>query len=79
VILQAGAFAGHRRPEVAERQAEVDGPWLTVCLPAATWIRLTLRLMLRSRTPSYATPFDEASSCAADDSVPRPGRNGSEK
>ena len=43
---------------VRARIAEVRGPWLTVCLPASTRIRLTLTLALRTRPPSYATPFD---------------------
>lgn len=37
----------------------VDGPWLQVELPRSTRVRLTLRLALRARPPSYATPFDE--------------------
>jgi hypothetical protein len=49
---------GHGEPTVIEHRAEVRGPWLTVRLPASTRIRLTLTLVLRSRTPSYATPFD---------------------
>lgn len=50
---------GRRRsPAVAERQAGVDGPWLTVRLPGSTRIRLILTLTLRARPPSYATPFD---------------------
>ncbi|HET7016145.1 MAG TPA: hypothetical protein VFI65_19645 [Streptosporangiaceae bacterium] len=53
---------GHGEPTVQERQAEVGGPWLTVRLPASTRIRLNLQLKLRSRTPSYATPFDSPES-----------------
>jgi hypothetical protein len=49
---------GHGEPVVAHRQANVSAPWLTVHLPASTRIQLTLRLGLRRRTPSYATPFD---------------------
>jgi hypothetical protein len=49
---------GHGEPAVVERHAEVDGPWLTVRLPASTWVRLTLGLALRARKPSYASPFD---------------------
>ena len=49
---------GHGEPVVADKQADVGGPWLTVRLPASTRIRLTLRLGLRTRPPSYATPFD---------------------
>ena len=51
---------GHGEPEVIERHAEIGGPWLTVRLPASTRIRLVMRLALRSRKPSYATPFDES-------------------
>jgi hypothetical protein len=49
---------GHSEPTVTERHADVNGPWLTVRLPASTRIRLTLTLALRTRTPSYVTPFD---------------------
>ncbi|MBS2966275.1 hypothetical protein KGA66_24735 [Actinocrinis puniceicyclus] len=50
---------GHRQPtETTAATAPVDGPWLTVELPASTTIRLTLRLDLRTREPSYRTPFD---------------------
>jgi hypothetical protein len=49
---------GHSEPTVIERHAEVGGPWLTIFLPASTRIRLTLTLALRTRNPSYATPFD---------------------
>ena len=49
---------GHGDPAVTEHHADVRGPWLTVCLPASTRIRLTLTLALRTRPPSYATPFD---------------------
>ena len=50
---------GHGEPAVIERHADVGGPWLTVRLPASTRIRLTLRLALRTRKPSYATPFED--------------------
>ena len=50
---------GHGEPAVSERHADVGGPWLTVRLPASTQIRLTLTLALRTRQPSYATPFSE--------------------
>jgi hypothetical protein len=50
---------GHGEPAVLERRADVQSPWLKVHLPASTRIRLTLTLALRSRTPTYATPFDE--------------------
>ncbi len=49
---------GHGEPAVTEQHAVFGGPWLTVRLPASTRIRLTLKLALRTRTPSYATPFD---------------------
>jgi hypothetical protein len=49
---------GHGEPTVIEQHAGVGGPWLTVRLPASTRIRLTLTLALRTRNPSYATPFD---------------------
>ncbi len=51
---------GHGDPAVIERRAEVHGPWLAVRLPSSTRTRLTLRLSLRTRKPSYATPFDDA-------------------
>ena len=50
---------GHGEPAVAERHAAVEGPWLTVRLPASTRVRLTLRLALRAREPSYASHFDD--------------------
>ena len=49
---------GHREPTITEHHADVRAPWLTVRLPASTRIQLTLTLVLRNRTPSYATPFD---------------------
>jgi hypothetical protein len=49
---------GHSQPAVTEHQADIHGPWLTVHLPASTRIRLTLTLALRTRPPSYTTPFD---------------------
>ncbi len=49
---------GHSEPFVADKRTDVGGPWLNVRLPASTRIRLTLRLGLRARPPSYATPFD---------------------
>ena len=48
---------GHGEPAVLEHHADAGGPWLTVRLPPSTRIRLTLRLALRTRKPSYATPF----------------------
>ena len=53
---------GHSEPAVVERHTEVGAPWLTVHLPASTRVRLTLRLALRTRKPSYASPFDESGS-----------------
>ncbi|MEV6643810.1 hypothetical protein [Amycolatopsis sp. NPDC051371] len=50
---------GHREPAVTSASIELDGPWLRVDLPRSSRIRLTLRLALRARTASYATPFDE--------------------
>jgi hypothetical protein len=49
---------GHGEPAVTEQHSDVRGRWLTVRLPASTRIRLTLKLALRTRQPSYATPFD---------------------
>jgi hypothetical protein len=49
---------GHGRPAVTSDTTSVDGPWLLVELPRSTSIRLTLRLDLRTRPPSYRTPFD---------------------
>jgi hypothetical protein len=49
---------GHGEPAVTSAAARVDGPWLLVELPPSTRIRLTLRLDLRTRPPSYRTPFD---------------------
>jgi hypothetical protein len=53
---------GHRRPTVTSASCDIDGPWLQVDLPRSSTIRLTLRLDLRTRTPSYRTPFDAATS-----------------
>jgi hypothetical protein len=50
---------GHGDPAVTERGADAGGPWLTVCLPASTRVRLTLRLAMRARRPSYTSPFDQ--------------------
>lgn len=50
---------GHGEPAVTERSADVGEPWLTVRLPASSRIRLTLRLNVRVRKPSYATPFGD--------------------
>ena len=49
---------GHRQPEEANAFRRVDGPWLWVRLPRSTRVRLTLRLALRTRQPSYRGPFD---------------------
>ncbi|MDH6455860.1 MULTISPECIES: hypothetical protein [unclassified Streptomyces] len=51
---------GHTEPVVSEAEVPCESPYLTVRLPASTRIRLTLRLGLRTRTPSYRTPFDTA-------------------
>ncbi|MFD7902543.1 hypothetical protein ACFV4G_09880 [Kitasatospora sp. NPDC059747] len=48
---------GHTEPVVGESEAACDGAFLTVRLPASTRIRMTLRLELRTRTPSYRSPF----------------------
>jgi hypothetical protein len=53
---------GHTEPVVSETEVPCAGPYLTVRLPASTRIRLTLRLGLRTRTPSYRTPFDGSDS-----------------
>ena len=50
---------GHSEPTITQYHADVRRPWLTVRLPASTRIRLTLTLALRTRAPSYATPFDD--------------------
>jgi len=55
---------GHGEPAVIVRHADVRGPWLTVRMPASTRVRLTLRLAMRARRPSYASPFDDAGSFA---------------
>jgi len=49
---------GHQEPVVTTASTRVDGPWLRVELPRSTSVRLTLRLDLRTRPPSYRTPFD---------------------
>ncbi|MEV4143755.1 hypothetical protein AB0J40_08810 [Amycolatopsis sp. NPDC049691] len=49
---------GHGEPVVTTASLDVGGPWLRVDLPRSTRIRLTLRLALRARTASYASPFD---------------------
>ncbi|MFF5985142.1 hypothetical protein ACFY78_40580 [Streptomyces olindensis] len=48
---------GHTEPVVTEAETVCDSAFLTVRLPASTRIRLTLRLRLRTHTPSYRTPF----------------------
>jgi hypothetical protein len=42
---------------VEQGEREVAGPWLDVRLPAGTQIELTLDIRLRTRTPSYRTPW----------------------
>ncbi|MET8846999.1 hypothetical protein [Amycolatopsis sp. NPDC004625] len=49
---------GHSEPRVTSAETRVDGPWLSVRLPRSTSVRLTLHLELRTRPPSYRTPFD---------------------
>jgi hypothetical protein len=51
---------GHTQPRVTSDSTHVDGPWLHVRLPRSTTIRLTLQLDLRTRPPSYRTPFGTA-------------------
>jgi hypothetical protein len=66
---------GHGDPAVTEQHADVRAPWLTIRLPASTRIRLTLTLSLRTRNPSYTTPFDRdtgADTAAASRGDPRP-------
>jgi hypothetical protein len=48
---------GHREPDVINTAAEIEAPWLRVELPRSSRVRLTLRLDLRTRPPSYASPF----------------------
>ncbi|SFJ94763.1 hypothetical protein SAMN05421835_11121 [Amycolatopsis sacchari] len=55
---------GHSEPVVTSAPVHVGGPWLRVDLPPSTRVRLTLRLALRARTPSYATPFDRSGGAA---------------
>jgi hypothetical protein len=52
---------GHGRPAAASAQARIDGPWLLLKLPRSARVRLTLRLDLRTRPPSYRAPYDAAS------------------
>lgn len=49
---------GHNQPAVTTAATSVHGPWLAVELPRSTQVRLTLRLDLRDRPPSYRTPFE---------------------
>jgi hypothetical protein len=48
---------GHGQPAATSMSTLVNGPWLRVELPRSSSIRLTLRLDLRTRAPSYGTPF----------------------
>jgi hypothetical protein len=50
---------GHGEPAVLSAITRVDGPWLRVDLPRSTQVLLTLRLDLRTRTPTYSTPFTQ--------------------
>jgi hypothetical protein len=49
---------GPSTPTVTTAGQPVDGPCVQVDLPPSTQIRLTFELDLRTRTPSYRTPFD---------------------
>ena len=51
---------GHRQPAETAESIDAGGSWLTVELPRSTRVRLTLSLELRTRQPSYRTPFDGA-------------------
>ena len=64
---------GHGEPVVAHKLAEIGGAWLAVRLPASTQIRLTLRLEMRTRAPSYATPFEDSLPV---EGAPNPGAAG---
>ncbi|MET8944832.1 hypothetical protein ABZX30_14925 [Streptomyces sp. NPDC004542] len=48
---------GHGEPVVTEAESACGGPYLTVRLPASSRTRLVLRLLPRTRTPSYRSPF----------------------
>ena len=67
---------GHSQPQQSTASTTAQGPWLTVELPPSTRIQLTLQLDLRSRVPSYSTPFDQdgRSTGAADSVDPASGR-----
>jgi hypothetical protein len=56
---------GHTAPTVTTASADVGGPWLRVELPRSSTVRLTLRLGLHTRRPSYASPFDTAGPAGA--------------
>jgi hypothetical protein len=49
---------GRREPAVTEHHAEIRAPWLTVRLPASTPCPPHPHAGLRTRPPSYTTPFD---------------------
>jgi hypothetical protein len=49
---------GHTTPTVTTAGRRVDGPYVRIDLPPSTLVRLSLDLDLRTRTPSYRTPFD---------------------
>jgi hypothetical protein len=61
---QGGWFTGTRTSRASAATVAVKSrrasPWLTVRLPASARLRLTLPLTLRTRPPSYATPFGTA-------------------
>jgi hypothetical protein len=58
-------WAGHDteylpvEPVVTDATAEVGGPWFDVALPPGSEVRLTLRLAMRVRPPSYRQPWEE--------------------
>ncbi|NUP49071.1 MAG: hypothetical protein HOW97_17450 [Catenulispora sp.] len=53
-----GYGPGLPAPTVTTAVRRVDGPYLRIDLPPSSLIRLSLELELRTRTPSYRTPFD---------------------
>ncbi|MFF2078218.1 hypothetical protein ACFVXG_26100 [Kitasatospora sp. NPDC058162] len=59
---------GHTGPVVGESETACEGAYLTVRLPASTRIRMTLRLELRTRTPSYRSPFGASADANAETS-----------
>jgi hypothetical protein len=51
----------HHEVAVTEERIDVDGPWLTVRLPAGTQVTLTAELRTRVRAPSFRTPWTDSS------------------